>query len=142
MPVATLVPSTERHDLKSLPEGFVVLRRMSYGERLKRENLIMQMQMQAAERGKDPSMVVDMTNERLVAFEFATCIVDHNLTDERDRKLNLSASKDFTALDPRIGDEISDLIKEMHDYEEDLGDSGNSDEPSDESSSEMATSQE
>lgn len=113
MPVATGSNETERHDLKTAPpDGFVELRRMTYGEFIKRREMLSGMRMQG--KGKDAEAVLQLANEKVTQFEFSRCIVDHNLEDESGRKLNLSKVQDFSQLDTRIGQEIGQLIDEMN----------------------------
>lgn len=113
MPNAVGTNDTERHDLKSAPpDGFVELRRMSYGEYIKRREMLSGMRLEG--KGKNAEAVMQLANEKVTQFEFARCIVDHNLEDEKGKKLNLSSVKDFSKLDPRIGQEIGDLIDDMN----------------------------
>lgn len=138
MPRATISLEAQHEDLKSLPEGWVELRRMSHGERLHRQDMAMQMSMQANQKAKTAEMNVVQSQTKVSQFEFKTCIVDHNLEDENGRKLNFSSPVDFANLDGRIGEEISALIDNMHDWEADLP---NSEQPSTDSSSEDSNGQ-
>jgi hypothetical protein len=120
MPRATVSTEPERFELNTLPEGFVVLRRMSYGERLHRQDMAMQMSMTADQRKKTAEMNVTPTQTLVAQFELATCVVDHNLEDESGRKLNFHTATDCAQLDGRIGEEIGNLIDTLHDWEADL----------------------
>lgn len=116
MPNATVkIDDTEKHDLKTLEGGFVVLRRMTYGEKLQRRQIAMQMEMQG--KGKDAKMSLDMQVEQTALFEFSKLVVEHNLEDETGRNLNLGSPVDLVKLDPRIGDEIEALISDMNDFD-------------------------
>lgn len=128
MPVATTnAKDTERFDLKSAPpDGFIVLRRMNYGEFIKRREMLSGMRLEG--KGKDAEAVMQLANEKVTQFEFARCIIDHNLEDETGRKLNLSTVQDFSQLDPRIGQEIGDRINEMNQFHSD-DEEGNPDSP-------------
>jgi hypothetical protein len=117
MPRATLDTSTTvRKELKTLEQGYVVLRRMSYGDILQRRAMQMQMTM-ALDNKKNASMDVQMDDGRVSQFEFSKCIVEHNLTDDRDRLLNLSDPVVFRSLDPQIGQEIEGFIEELNNWE-------------------------
>jgi hypothetical protein len=119
MPQATVnFQATERFDLKSCPEGFVELRRMSYGEKLSRQQMAMEMAMREGGKGQADDMVLKMTQLKVVEFEFANCIVDHNLTDEADQRLDFKKPKSVHSLHPQIGDEINELIDKMNTFEE------------------------
>ena len=119
MPLATVnFQKTERFDLKSCPEGFVELRRMSYGEKLSRQQMAMEMAMREGGKGQADDMVLKMTQLRVVEFEFRNCIVDHNLDDEAGQKLDFKKPAAVHSLHPQIGDEINELIDKMNTFEE------------------------
>jgi hypothetical protein len=118
MPRATVdVESTTKKDLKSCPEGFVVLRRMSYGQILQRR-MFTKLEV-GGSGGKDFRGELAMANAKITEFEFAKCIVDHNLEDAGGRKLDLTKASDFNMLDPQIGQEIEEYITEMNNFEVD-----------------------
>ena len=127
MPKATTnVDETTRHDLVSLPEGFIVLRKLTYGQSLQRQSLLtMRMIRDAETKSKGISKgEFNMANAEVTAFDFSHCIVDHNLEDERGRKLNLGLPNDFQRLDPRIGQEIDSIIQKQNAFDEEaLGNS-------------------
>ena len=120
MPRATVSTQPQHFDLKSLPEGWVEIRRMSHGEMLHRQDIAMSMQMQADRRAKSASMDIKQSQTAVGQFELATCVVDHNLEDESGRKLSFRNSADVGQLDGRIGAEIADLIQQMHDWESEV----------------------
>ena len=118
MPRATAdIQSTVRKDLKTLPEGFVVLRRMSYGLQLERREMLKMTMGADKEDGGEFVGELALASTKITQFEFAYCIVDHNLEDENGRKLQFSNSQDFRSLDPRIGQEIEKLISDMNNVE-------------------------
>lgn len=119
MPQATVdVESTQKFDLKTLPEGFVVLRRMSYGQVLQRR-MFTKLEIESSGKSRDFRGEMAMTNVKVTAFEFQHCVVDHNLEDKDGRKLDLTKPADFNKLDPRVGQEIEGYISEMNNFEED-----------------------
>ena len=107
---------TSKEDLKSCPGGYVVLRRMSYGHKLQRQAMAVQMDMKG--QGKSAEASVRTETTKVAVFEFGHCIVDHNLEDMEGRKLDFTKSSDVIQLDPRIGEEIDVLIGEMNNFEE------------------------
>ena len=128
MPAAVVnMNSTERFDLKSLPpDGYVVLRKMTYGQKLTRQQNAMKMQMEM-QRGRKANAKANMEMMTLQStlYDFKNCVVEHNLTDEAGAPLNLSNDFDVTRLDPQVGEEISTLIDNMNNFEdENLGNSG------------------
>lgn len=114
------VQETERHNLKTLEGGYVELRRMTYGQVVQRRSL-MKMSVTSAKGRKDTIAEMAMASSEIAQFEFAHCIVDHNLEKEDGSKLNLSSPVDFALLDPRVGQEIEELISEMNNLEDDEG---------------------
>jgi len=112
MPRATHNPDlTEQFDLDSLEGGFVTLRKMTYGERIKVREMSMKLSMQATTTaGMQQDLDIEMTQLRVDEFEFAKSIVDHNLEDEEGKKLNFQKPGVIGTLDPAIGTEIGVLI--------------------------------
>lgn len=132
MPKATTnISDTERYELKTCPEGYVVLRRLSYGEMIERRSLSGKLNLNASPgKGKtqDVQAFIQMANRLVTEFEFKNCIVDHNLTDENDIALDFRKATTLERLDPRVGDEISQYIDAMNQYDvgsESLGNSSN-----------------
>jgi hypothetical protein len=124
MPRATIDTEPVKKDLKSAPpDGFVTIRRMPYGNWLHRTDMAMDLSMKMS--GKAKNQEVDarasMANEAVTVYEFAQCIVEHNLTNHADELLDFSSTAALKQLDPQIGAEISEYIRELHEF-----DSGNS----------------
>ncbi|MHA2047130.1 MAG: hypothetical protein ACW99G_20250 [Candidatus Thorarchaeota archaeon] len=113
---ATTSLETVRKDLESVEGGWVELRPMTYAQFLQRRDMAMKMGVQGA-RGGVENINVDILQETVSMFEFKIAIADHNLEDENGRKLALGTPEDFRRLDPQIGQEISDLIDEMNQWE-------------------------
>lgn len=137
MPRATVSQEPERFDLKTAPpDGFIVLRKMAWGEWLTRRDMGMHMAMKAGGRKTDDSKIdIDVVQAAVTRYEFQKCVVDHNLEDENGTKLNLGTKQDFDRLDPRIANEIETIIKNLHEWDEEeaeeaalfRGDQGGSD---------------
>lgn len=118
MPVATTSGTkTERFDLKTLPEGFVVIRRMTYGEYLERREMLSMMHLRSGSDGdKSFAGSMQLVSAKAVELDFARCIMDHNLEDEEGKRLDLTQAKNIRSLDPRIGDEIGTYIDKMNQF--------------------------
>jgi len=132
MPRASIIQATETHKLTTLPavgdeeQGFVELRRLTFGEKLSKDAEAMKMRfgMNKASQG-DIDAEVSLISEFVTYLEFAKCIISHNLTTPvnpkepkgEQRPLNFKNQADVQCLDPRVGDEISKLIGEMNDFE-------------------------
>ena len=65
-------------------------------------------------------------NEKVTLFEFANCILEHNLEYLADpNDLSSATLLDFTKpehvkmLDGRVGDEIDELINDLNNFEDD-----------------------
>lgn len=136
MPIATGVGNaTKRVDLQSCPGGFVVIRRMTYGEKMVRKSFLSKVKIgsetgnRAERRSKSAqafSAELDMMNEKVTEFEFNVSIVQHNLTylvDENDPNsetpLDFKNPQHIKMLDGNIGEEIDEAITEFNDFEND-----------------------
>lgn len=128
MPVATVnLEPEEPKPLKTAPpDGFVQLRRMSYGQKLDRMKHVGKLSVDMRGRGKGGTKgEMEMLQKASTIYDFRACIVDHNLTDPTGRKLNLANERDIDSLDPRIGEEIGSLIDELNNFEDNEGDDDN-----------------
>lgn len=119
VPRATVNLNPERFELFSCPEGFVTLKRMSYAQWIRRQDIAMRMELEGASNPKDATSTIEMTQQRVAFWEFEQCVVDHNLENENGTNLNFKSPEALQVLDPRIGTEISKYITELHDF--DLG---------------------
>lgn len=130
MPRAVIDTEPQVFELKSCPpDGFIKLRRMTYGEWLHRADITMKIQLELEEkrsRSKGPQLAeVSAKNEAVTMYEFTKCVVDHNLEDASGNKLNFSDRRTLDMIDPRVGNEIGDYINQLHEtFTED--DQGNS----------------
>ena len=116
MPRATFNPDdTIRFNLKSLPDGYVVIRRHMYGNMLKRRQ--MGIDTQIAEINGERTANVTMNVATTTAFDFAHCVVEHNLEDEAGNTLNFNNAGHVAALMGPVGDEISAYIDQMNTWD-------------------------
>ena len=120
MPIAVNDPNeTQKFELKSCPEGYVVLKRLTYGQIVQRRTM---MTMSLA-MGKKNDKNAEAKGEMALAsvevnnFEYANCVVEHNLEKADGTPLNLKSPVDLQFLDPRIGQEIELHISEMNNFE-------------------------
>lgn len=119
MPRATITQEAERVELKTCPDGWVDVRQLPYHEMLVR-------------RDKGGKLFFDQQQEGRVeittlqawarAYEFEHCIIDHNLEDEDGNKLDFKNPLTLKVLDPRIGQEIEEVIDRLHNLETDIKD--------------------
>jgi hypothetical protein len=117
MPRATVdFNDITKHDLKSLPGAFVALRRLSYGQKLQRQSMAMEMQM--LQKGREAEGSFQIASEKVAQFDFKHCVVEHNLEDDNGAVLNFQNPVDVSRLDPRIGEEIGELIDGINNFEE------------------------
>ena len=123
---------TERLELKTIEGGYVVARRLTYGEKLQRRQMVSNMRIGGSKKSKDFEGEMNLVNEQATAFDFQRCIVDHNLTkpnpsspddESTDLPLDFSKLADIKSLDPRAGEEIDNWLSELNNFEED--DEGN-----------------
>jgi hypothetical protein len=127
LPNATISTDVEHFDLKSLDGAFVDLVALPFGQRLNRRDMISQMSMEQQEgrgRRNEPTEVnIKMFTRKAREYEFARCIVDHNLEDANGNKLDFRNAMTLEVLHPKVGEEIETLIDELHgEGEEDLED--------------------
>lgn len=104
-------PREKRYSLESVDGGWVVIRRLKHGESTERLDEILEFR-----RGAEPGVNLRVfSNWKARAYDFAHCIVDHNLGDaETGMKLDFSKPEDIADLDENIGDEIQGLINTHH----------------------------
>lgn len=107
---------TEKYDLKSCPGGFVVLKRLSYGEKLHRQTIAMDVS--ATGSGKQAKMSMQSMHQKVAAFEFSRCIVEHNLEDQNGGLLDFKKPQDVERLHPQIGEEIDTLLGKLNNWED------------------------
>jgi len=118
MPVAVVTNAvSEKKPLKTLPDAYVVVRRMNYGEKLSRSGMATQFLVGGNTSDKDFQGEMKMHTEQLAYWDFANLIVDHNLEDENGTKLNFKNPVDVKRLDGIIGDEVGQIIDAFNDVE-------------------------
>lgn len=119
MAIATIVEDNERFDLTSVPpDGYVVIRRMTWGEKLKRQTMLTKFRMELANKQNDAMMDVDIMQEKVSIWEFQNLIIEHNLTDSNQSPLNFKNVADITRLGPQAGEEIQRYIDKVNTFEE------------------------
>lgn len=123
MPKGTSNTETKRFELESVEGGYVVLRKLSYGERLKVRGLSARMHAQRAameqaraegEDVGDFEMTIDA--EAVEFYRFKKAIVEHNIDDGKTQ-LNFKNRAHFVALDDAVGQEIEKYIDDMNPIE-------------------------
>lgn len=123
MPKATISATTKKFDLKSAPpDGFVELRRLTYGQSLARRDMVMAFTFAESKgKGGDPDIGTQLQNAKVTQFEWTSSIITWNLTDENDQPLDWKKSNLFEVIDPAIAEEISQYITDMNNFEAELG---------------------
>lgn len=130
MPIA-VIGGSERFDLKSLPEAFVVIRRMTHGQKLQRGSMSDKMRFVATKKSKDMQGEIDLMQRQIALWEWQNLIEDHNLEayvnpndpSQGTRLLNLKDVRDIEMVDARVAEEISTRIGEVNNFEDDFDDS-------------------
>lgn len=122
MPVATRKTETVRRELKTCPpDGYVVLRQLSFDEMLERRDGATKILMERGAGNTDASMALQIANKWSNYFSFPRCIVEHNLTDEDENPIDFAEkviSQTFKTLDPKIGAEIEGHIDKLNQEDE------------------------
>lgn len=116
MPVAVVQEDTVREELKSLPGAYVVIRRMTYGERLVRTGLSGKMKIMT-ERSEYAGEL-EMATRKLALWDFQNLITEHNLQDKDERVLNFKNIQDIEKLSARVGEEVGSLIDKHNSFED------------------------
>jgi hypothetical protein len=123
MPVAVITEQSKTFELKTCPpDGFVTVRRMSYGQKLTRTEMTSKLRIATQKGTKEFQGEIDMMQRQVTLWEFANLIADHNLTDASGRKLNFSSPADVQSLMGQVGEEISTYIDELNNFELDMTD--------------------
>jgi len=119
MPFAGTSIEVSRHELKSLPGAWVDVRRMTYGQKLERQNML-KLGIEMNSRSKDVKGELAMANKEATYLDFKNCVVDHNLfKDEAEtQKINFASRMDVDLLNPRVGEEIDRILNELNNFEE------------------------
>lgn len=135
VPIATLVKKTERKDLKTVEGGYVVVRRMTYGEKLQRSEMSGKMRILSQKTDKEAVGEINMLQKNVQLWEFANLILEHNLEHQEHtfaggdcytgkcgcpiRPLNFRMPADVELLTAQVGEEISKFLDELNNFEED-----------------------
>ncbi|HVI77452.1 MAG TPA: hypothetical protein VM715_04700 [Candidatus Acidoferrum sp.] len=109
----------ERKELKTCEGGFVLLRKLDYGEMQARRAFTSKMSVKSGRKKSNFEGEMALMDRCVQAFEFAHTIMDHNLEDEGGRKLDFQNQADVESLDGAIGEEIARLIDDMNQPPED-----------------------
>jgi hypothetical protein len=129
MPLATVTEESKRFDLKSLEGAYIVVKRMTHGEKLTRRGMT-KMSVTAKRGQKDVQAEIDMLQRQVAHWEFKHLILEHNLegyVDPRNpdrglRPLNFNNAADVDLLDGKVGEEIDMHISDYNNFEEDAED--------------------
>lgn len=117
---ATVPTEATRYFLKSVGGAWVDLKPLPYGQLIERRDKASRMSMEAGKgRNSDNArMDIDLMQAQSRLYEFQHCIVDHNLSDDQGSKLNFSMPSTLNLLNPKVGQEIEQLIDDMNQLEE------------------------
>jgi hypothetical protein len=120
MPKATVSMAPEHYALKHCPpDGYVDLRRMSFGELLASQDMAYKVSAQSQEGSDDPTVGLSVTQAAVMEYQFRICIVKHNLEDDKGQPLDFAKSPQHVhLLDPLIGQDIAKKIDLMHRLEQ------------------------
>lgn len=124
MPLA-VTKRTETHQLKTVEGGYVVIRRLSHGEKQERRTFGSKLNMSAKSR-QDVKAEIDMFNAGAENYELARAVVEHNLTylidpddPTSETRLNFKDPSHLRMIDGVVIEEIGTLIDRMNNFEDD-----------------------
>lgn len=126
MPIATVSTEGVRKELTTLPGAYVVIKPLSHGQALYRREMATNQAMDVdTKAGKKQSakMIIDFVQRASTAYDFRTCIIDHNLewmppNAQEATKMDFKDESMLDKLDPRVGGEIEALIDSLNNFEE------------------------
>lgn len=122
MPIAVVVDNvSDKMPLKTLPpDGYVIVRRMTYGESLSRSAKATKLLVGGSDsKNKDDFKgEIDIQTEELAYWDFANLIVEHNCQDVDGRVLNFKNISDVKKLGSAIGEEIGEIIDKFNEVED------------------------
>lgn len=128
MPKATVDPSAQRFDLKTCPGGYVQLRTLNFHEMQVRSDIAGRAYREVKVSSKKKPQTqeeierayFESMNVAVTEFEFRNCITDHNLfVDEAETQLiDFTKPMHTWKLNPKIGQEISDIITKLTQIDE------------------------
>lgn len=113
MPKAVVSVEAKRYDLTTCQDGFVSLKKLSYGELLHSRQLAQTMEMSDNDGG-GPKGQLTVNLYGVAAYDFAHSIIEHNLEDADGRQLNFQNVADVMNLDPVIAQEVEKLIDDLN----------------------------
>lgn len=127
MPIA-VTGGSERFDLKTCPEGFVEIKRMTHGQKLTRGSFADKMTFKGGK--KDFQGQMDLMQATTTRWEWANVIASHNLEtwvnpldqSQGTRLLDFGKQADIDAVDAKIAEEISTYIGKVNNFEDDFED--------------------
>lgn len=119
MPFAGTSTEVTHHELKTVEGGWIKVRRMTYGQKLERQNML-KLGIDMNSRTKDVKGELAMANKEATYLDFKNCVVDHNLFKDPDetQKVNFASRLDIDFLDPRVGEEIDTILNKINNFEE------------------------
>jgi hypothetical protein len=121
MPIATANVEGEKFDLKTLEGAWVMLRRLTYGEKLERQEGASKLLLNMDRSQKSMQGEMEMAQRTSTMYDFRRCILDHNLekmVGGSAVKMNFADPADLSILDPRVGEEIASLLDKLNNFEE------------------------
>jgi len=135
MPIAVATDVPQHFLLKTLPAdpkvegpngeaGYVNIRRLTFGEKQTRRSINSKMTVKASKGKKDVDTVIDAFNEKTDFFDFANCIVSHNLQAADGSPLDFRNVAHVQSLAGNVAEEISTYIDQVNNFEADE-DAGN-----------------
>ena len=119
--ISNVVNETHKYELKTLPEAYIVVRRMNYGEELIRSEMSTKFLVGGQANGKKDNNVqgeLDIQTSTVALWDFANLIVEHNITDEKDNPLDFKRPQTVRSLPGRLGKEIGECIDAWNSVEE------------------------
>lgn len=117
MPVVEQDNEPQRFDLQTAPpDGFVVVRPLSYEEMLKRRDSSARTVMRSDGDGRKAprEATIEQLQEATRHYEFAHQIIEHNLLDKSNNLINFRDPKSFRKLPYKVASEIEQILDDLN----------------------------
>lgn len=130
MPIAVATDVPVRRELKTLPAdpnlagpegeaGYVDIRRLTFGEKQARRAINSKMTVKASKGRKDVDTEITAFDARTDYFDFANCIVSHNLQAKDGSLLDFRREDHVRSLAGNVAEEIQTYMDEVNNFEAD-----------------------
>lgn len=117
MPVVVVTEEYRHYDLKTVQDGYVKVKEMSYGQKIYRSGLNGAMKV-LKDNKSDYAGEIALETARITEWDFANLIAEHNLEISEGVPYNFANKEHLRKLPSKVGDEIGKYIDEVNSFED------------------------